>query len=245
MMSWVLACPAAAMAYLQRILPWKITRPSARNAHPGESRQSPNSHRHRPPLGTPSSSTNTITNISGSSSTQPNEPTSTRRVNYTAFNALDDNFSAGSGSETRSKSRTKRKSNNRVNTTTVPHIDRNASSSSLLAAESPSISPSVSSAPSPTPSPSPSPLAQPQESPSASSSDPIYTSTAAIEGATAIEQPETSATYETEDNENDFISTQDRRRRRKANALRTSSANQSSESITKVLFFLFYSGAST
>ncbi|KAG0038968.1 hypothetical protein BGZ82_010171 [Podila clonocystis] len=229
MMSWVLACPAAAMAYFQRILPWKITRPSSRNAHPGESRQSPNSHRHRPSLGTPSSSTNSNTNISGASSaSQPNEPvlTSTRKVNYTAF-PLDDNFSAGSGSETRSKSRAKRKSNNRVNTTTVPHIDRNASSSSLLAVDSPSVSPSVSSAPSPTPSPSPSPLALPQDT-----TDPTNTSTASIEG-TSAEQPETSATYETEDNENDFISTQDRRRRRKAKALRSNSANQSSESVTK------------
>ncbi|KAG0070979.1 hypothetical protein BGZ92_004337, partial [Podila epicladia] len=163
---------------------------------------------------------------------QPNEPTSIRRVNYTAINALDDNFSAGSGSETRSKSKAKRKSNNRVNTTTVPHIDRNASSSSLLAVDSPSISPSMSSAPSPTPSLSSSPLGQPQDLTSASGSDPTDTRTITIE-RTAVEQPETSATYETEDNENDFISTQDRRRRRKAKALRSNSANQSSESITK------------
>ncbi|KAF9371079.1 hypothetical protein CPB97_002244 [Podila verticillata] len=236
MMSWVLACPAVAMAYLQRILPWKITRPSSRNAHPGESRQSPNSHRHRPSLGTPSSTNASSTSISGSQP-QPNEPSSTtaRRSNYThAFNALDDNFSAGSGSETRSKSKAKRKSNNRVNTTTVPHIDRNASSSSLLAIDSPSISPSVSSAPSPTPSPSPSPspLAQPQDT---STTGPTNISTTATNiETTASELLETSATvYEAEDNENDFISTQDRRRRRKAKALRSTSANQSSESITK------------
>ncbi|KAF9141915.1 hypothetical protein BGX30_003776 [Mortierella sp. GBA39] len=241
--SWILSCPGALWSYIERLLPWKISR-SFRQSTPTRSRQ----RHHRKASGLQSddqyysSSAKSRANSISSSFRSGYEP---RRANGSS--CVDtDAISAGSGSESRPRSK-KSKKPRVLEESTLREISsmprsplHNQSSPTQPAASDSSELPS-STAPSPE---TATPMDSKTATPTVNNNDVSNTTTTPVAHASGALKSEKSdagistaasansgIVYETADDD-DFIST-DRRRRRRAKGLKTNLDAHSSETLIK------------
>ncbi|KAG0266873.1 hypothetical protein BG011_000488 [Mortierella polycephala] len=226
--SWTLSTPHALWKFVRRLFPWKITRsftqsPQGRSVPKSRHRQktsdaSAAQHQQR------ASSNPSDDVISASSSSNP-APVHPRKIVST--NTVDsDTFSAGSGSESKPRSKAKSKKP-KVSSDDLQQQQQHAGSTSKASSNALSRSPSCEAV-------VPSPSSPPQLGNSPDREPPHDIDTSSLSNGKAAPSSEIAApssVYGTMDND-DFIST-DRRRRRKTKGHKANSAANSSESLVK------------
>ncbi|KAF9193834.1 hypothetical protein BGZ51_002157 [Haplosporangium sp. Z 767] len=225
--SWTLSSPHTLWRFVRRLFPWKITRsfaqsPQGRSAPKSRHRQKTSdvsAAQHQRPPSKPSDDAISASSSSNPAPVHPKKAISTNSVDS-------DTFSAGSGSESKPRSKAKSKKP-KVSSDDLQQQQQHADSTSKASSNTMSRSPSCEAVV-----PSQASPPQPDHSPGREPTLDLDTSSLAnskVVPSSEIAAP--SSVYGTMDND-DFIST-DRRRRRKTKGYKANSAANSSESLVK------------